>query len=680
VAGDQRRNGGGAHRRGESRRDKLELERLLALRHARLRRRSRKHRSVLLVLALLLASAVALVLATVAFTGRQILLSTCTTSDLRPLSLGENSFLYTNNMKLLGVVPSATNRQPLPLSSISHWLPDATVAIEDARFWQHGALDYQGIARAFYDDISTGHIVQGGSTLTQQLVRNLYIGNPQRTLSRKVKEACLAEKEFGKLSRKEILKAYLNEVFYGRHAYGAQAASVTYFSKNASELTLAQAALLAGLPQAPTDYDPLRNPKAALHRRNQVLRAMHKNGYISREKMLSAIHKPLLLRPGHLYTQLHQPNFFGWATQELAQKFGPKQVELGGLKVKTTLDPRLQALGLRAVTNVLHTSTDPAAALVAIDPRTGAVKAMVDYLPDGRKMQFNLATQAHRSTGSAFKPITLATALSEGVSLYSTFYGPAQIFITDPQCQDKNGPWDVHNSADEEAGTFNLLDATALSVNTIFAQLIAKVGVRNVKSMAHQLGITSTGSNFKTVCAMTLGSVGFTPLEMTDVYATFASGGVQHDPQAFESVREPNGRLVKLNANGRRILGPNVAAELTYALQGVIQHGTGTAAAISRPAAGKTGTANDFQDAWFCGYVPQLATCVWVGYPAGEIPMLNVEGVSEVFGGTLPAEIWHDFMGPAVANLKVVGFPTPTITGTTITGDGTYSYSQSPTG
>jgi penicillin-binding protein 1A len=680
VAGDQRRNGGGAHRRGESRRDKLELERLLALRHARLRRRSRKHRSVLLVLALLLASAVALVLATVAFTGRQILLSTCTTSDLRPLSLGENSFLYTNNMKLLGVVPSATNRQPLPLSSISHWLPDATVAIEDARFWQHGALDYQGIARAFYDDISTGHIVQGGSTLTQQLVRNLYIGNPQRTLSRKVKEACLAEKEFGKLSRKEILKAYLNEVFYGRHAYGAQAASVTYFSKNASELTLAQAALLAGLPQAPTDYDPLRNPKAALHRRNQVLRAMHKNGYITKKKMLSAIHKPLLLRPGHLYTQLHQPNFFGWATQELAKKFGPKQVELGGLKVKTTLDPRLQALGLRAVTNVLHTSTDPAAALVAMDPRTGAVKAMIDYLPDGRKMQFNLATQAHRSTGSAFKPITLATALSEGDSLYSTFYGPAQIFITDPQCQDKNGAWDVHNSADEEAGTFNLLDATANSVNTIFAQLIAKVGVRNVKSMAHQLGITSSGNYFKTVCAMTLGSVGFTPLEMTDVYATFASGGVHHDPQAFESVREPNGRLIKLNANGRRILGPNVAAELTYALQGVIQHGTGTAAAIARPAAGKTGTAENFQDAWFCGYVPQLATCVWVGYPAGEIPLLNVEGVSEVFGGTLPAEIWHDFMGPAVANLPVVGFPSPQLLGTSITGDGTYSYSQSPTG
>jgi penicillin-binding protein 1A len=678
VAGEHGRNGGGAPRRETSRRDKLELERLLALRHARLRRRSRKSRSILLVLALLLASAVALVLATVAFTGRQILLSTCNTNDLRPLSLGSNSFLYTNNGHLLGVVPSATNRQPLPLSKISSWLPEATVAIEDARFWQHGALDYQGIARALYDDISSGHVLQGGSTLTQQLVRNLFIGNPQRTLSRKVKEACLAEKEFQKLSRKQILKAYLNEVFYGRHAYGAQAASVTYFSKDASELTLAQAALLAGLPQAPTTYDPLRNPKAALHRRNQVLRAMHKNGYITADKMLSAIHKPLLLRPGHLYTQLHQPNFFGWATQELAKKFGSKEVELGGLKVKTTLDPRLQALGLRAVTNVLQTSTDPAAALVAMDPRTGAVKAMIDYLPDGRKMQFNLATQAHRSTGSAFKPITLATALSAGVSLYSTFYGPAQIFITDPQCQDKNGPWDVHNSADEEAGTFNLLDATAQSVNTIFAQLIAKVGVRNVKVWAHRLGITSSGKNFKTVCAMTLGSVGFTPLEMTDVYSTFASGGIHHDPQAFESVREPNGKLIKLNPSGRRILGPNVAAELTYALQGVIQHGTGTAAAIARPAAGKTGTAENFQDAWFCGYVPQLATCVWVGYPAGEIPLLNVEGVSEVFGGTLPAEIWHQFMGPAVANLPVVNFPHPQILGTEINGDGTYSYSQYP--
>src|SRR5207248_6814472 len=188
----------------------------------------------------------------------------------------------------------------------------------------------------------------------------------------------------------------------------------------------------------------------------------------------------------------------------------------------------------------------------------------------------------------------------------------------------------------------NLLDATANSVNTIFAQLIAKVGVRNVQAVAHHLGITSKGNDFKAVCAMTLGSVGFTPLEMTDVYATFASGGIHHAPQAFESVRGPTGKQIPLKTSVQRVLGPNVAAELTYALRGVIEHGTGTAAAISRPAAGKTGTAENFQDAWFCGYVPQLATCVWVGYPRGEIPLYNVEGVYQVFGGSLPAEIWHD--------------------------------------
>jgi penicillin-binding protein 1A len=686
MPGDPGRNGNGRgrgpHHRAQPRSD-FELERLLVARHGRMRRRNRKHRSLVLFLAIVFASLIALAVTTVAFTGRQILLSTCSLSDLRPLKLGENSFLYTNRMRLLGVVPSATNRQPLPLAKISSWLPEATVAIEDARFWQHGALDYQGIARAFYQDISQGHIVQGGSTITQEFVRNLYIGSNERTLSRKLKEACLAEKIFQRLSRKAILADYLNEVFYGRHAYGAEAAAQTYFSKSASELTLVQAALLAGLPQAPTTDDPIRNPHAALARRNEVLRAMWRNRYITVAKLRHAEKKPLLLRPGHLYTQLHQPNFFGWATQQLAEKLSQRQVELGGLRARTTLDQRLQGLASHAISSVLRTSTDPAAALVAIDPRTGAVKAMVDYLPSGRRMQFNFATQGHRSTGSSFKPITLATALSENDSLYSTFYGPPELHIITPECQDKNGAWDVHNYADEAAGTMNLLDATANSVNTIFAQLIAKVGVRNVMYTAARLGITTPrGSRyFEPACAITLGAVGFTPLEMTDVYATFASGGIQHDPQAFESVRGPNGKLIggiAHSVKGKRVLGPNVAAELTYALQGVVQHGTGTAAALSgRPVAGKTGTAENFQDAWFCGYVPQLATCVWVGYPHSEIPLLNIEGVAGVAGGTLPAEIWKAFMGPAVENLPVVNFRTPDLNGTQINGDGTYSYSYS---
>jgi penicillin-binding protein 1A len=689
MPGEPGRNGrngngrGGGPRRHIEPRPEFELERLLLARHGRLRRRNRKRRSVVLFLALIFASLIALAVTTVAFTGRQILLSTCSFSDLRPLKLGENSFLYTNRMQFLGVVPSATNRQPLPLAKISPWLPEATVAIEDARFWQHGALDYQGIARALYQDVSKGHIVQGGSTITQEFVRNLYIGSNQRTLARKLKEACLAEKVFQKLTRKEILADYLNEVFYGRHAYGAEAAAQTYFSKSASDLSLVQAALLAGLPQAPTTDDPIVNPHAAMARRNEVLRAMWKNGYITAAKLRHAEKKPLLLRPGRLYTQLHQPNFFGWATQQLAETFHQRQVELGGLRARTTLDMRLQGLALHAIKSVLRTSTDPAAALVAIDPRTGAVRSMVDYLPSGRRMQFNFATQGHRSTGSAFKPITLATALTADDSLYSTFYGPPELHIITPECQDKNGAWDVHNYADEAAGTMNLLDATANSVNTIFAQLIAKVGVRNVMATAARLGITTPrGSRFfQPACAITLGAVGFTPLEMTDVYATFASGGIQHDPQAFESVRGPNGKLIGGIAHGvtgKRVLGPNVAAELTYALQGVVQHGTGTAAALgSRPVAGKTGTAENFQDAWFCGYVPQLATCVWVGYPHSETPLLNIEGVAGVAGGTLPAEIWHDFMGPAVENLPVLQFPQPDITGTQINGDGTYSYSYS---
>jgi penicillin-binding protein 1A len=657
---------------------------MLLARHSRLRRASRKRRSIVLIGALLLASIVALLLATVAFTGQQILLSQCTLKDLRSLRLGENSFLYTDNGQLLGVVPSATNRQPLPLFRISPSLPQATVAIEDARFWQHGALDYRGILRALYQDLSQGHIVQGGSSITQELVRNLYIGNPQRTLSRKIKEACLAEKVFQKHTRKQILTDYLNEVFYGRHAYGAQAAARTYFSKPASKLTLVQAALLAGLPQAPTVYDPLSNPRAALARRNEVLHAMWKNGYISASKLREAVHKKLQLRPGHLYSELHQPNFFGWATQQLGNRFGSRQVELGGLKVTTTLDSRLQALATHAVSDVLHTSTDPAAAVVAIDPQTGDVKAMVDYLPSGQAMQFNLATQAHRSTGSSFKPITLATALSEGVSLYSTFYGPPELFITDPACATNNGPWDVHNFADETAGTMNLLDATANSVNTIFAQLISKVGARNVVAMAQHLGITETpgGPYFKPVCAITLGSVGFTPLEMADVYATFADGGVHHAPQAFRTVRSAKGKVIPLSDKGQRAISSSVAAQLDYALQGVVQHGTGTAAALgSRPVAGKTGTAENFQDAWFCGYVPQLATCVWVGYPRGEISLYNVEGVGAVAGGTLPAEIWRDFMEPAVSNLPVKDFPTPDLSGgSIISGTGTYSQYSSPTG
>ncbi|MDX6465776.1 MAG: penicillin-binding protein, partial [Gaiellaceae bacterium] len=288
-----------------------DLALVLAARRSRLRRRRSSGRR-LLVTAAVAAGLLGIALLTgAAFTGRALLFGSCRLDALRPIALGENSFLYARDGSLLGVVSSKTNRQPLQLDRMSPWLPKATVAIEDRRFWQHGALDYQGIARALYADINAGHIVEGGSSITQELVRNLYIGDATRTFDRKIKEACLAEKLAGTLSKKQILAAYLNEVFYGRHAFGAQAGAQTFFSTGASSLTLPQAALLAGLPQAPSVYDPVHRPDAALRRRNDVLRAMLVNGDISEMQFSEAVSSPLGLNLGRLYSSVRHPNFFG---------------------------------------------------------------------------------------------------------------------------------------------------------------------------------------------------------------------------------------------------------------------------------------------------------------------------------------------------------------------------------
>ncbi len=652
----------------------LELTALLLARRSRLRRvRARRKAGVAAVAAVVLLT---VVLAGAAASGRAVLLDSCTLNALAPVGLGQNSFVYADNGSLLGVIPSTVNRQPLRLDQISPYLRTATVAIEDRRFWQHGALDYQGIVRALYSDVTAGRIVQGGSTITQELVRNLYIGNASRTFSRKVKEACLAIKLAQVWTKPRILNAYLNEVFYGRAAHGAQAAAETFFSTRAQDLSLAQSALIAGLPQAPTVYDPLVHPAMAMQRRDEVLRAMLANRAITTDEYTRAVAAPLGLKPGNLYTRQQHENFFGWAEQQLVAKYGAGRVAAGGLRVRTTLDPSMQESALSAVRGVLRHPSDPAAALVAIDPRTGAVRAMVGYLPDGTKLKFNLATQSTRTAGSSFKPFVLATAIQQGISLYSSFSGPPSLVIPQHSCDGPQGPWDVHNYADESAGYMNLLSATANSVNTIFAQLVAKIGPSNVVPVAHRMGITT---NLQPVCSITLGTQPVNPLEMTDGYATLAAHGVHHAPQAFELVRAPNSSVLgQLTTRGDQAISSSVADQVTYALEGVIQHGTGTAAYFGRPAAGKTGTAENFQDAWFCGYVPQLAACVWVGYPKAEIPLTDIEGVGGVAGGTLPAEIWHDFMSAATAGMPALGFPTPQITGTTTYGTN-YSVPTAPT-
>jgi penicillin-binding protein 1A len=653
--------------------DDTELTALLAMRRARRRRRHRRHLALVVLVVVGIVTVASLTGA--ALTGRALIFDSCNLSSLRPVSLGSNSFLFAGDGSLLGVVASKTNRQPLLLDKMSPWLPKATVAIEDARFWQHGALDYQGIARALVENAAAGRIVQGGSTITQQLVRNLYIGDADRTLSRKVKEACLANKLAGVWSKPQILAAYLNEVFYGQHAYGAQAGAQTFYSTSAGKLTLPQAALLAGLPQAPSLYDPVQRPGAALARRNEVLRAMLVHGDITQPQFANAVASPLGLHLGTLYSAQRHPNFFGWATQQLVRRFGERRVEAGGLQVRTTLDPRMQYDARAAAASVLRTKTDPAAALVAIDPQTGAVKAMVSYLPDGRTLKFNLASQSGRTAGSSFKPFTLAAAIDQGASVYSGFSGPSELTITDPKCSFNGVPWTVHNYADESGGYMNLLDATANSVNTIFAQLVDIVGPTNVAKTAHAMGITTP---LESVCSITLGTQPVNPLEMASGYATLAARGIYHAPQAFQTVRGPEGAVIGgLKDAGKRAIPQNTADLVTYALEGVVSHGTGTAAYFGRPAAGKTGTAENFQDAWFCGYVPQLAACVWVGYPKAEIPLYNIEGWSSVFGGSLPAMIWNRFMSQAVKKLPARGFVYPQFTGHTVSSP--YSYVPSYT-
>jgi penicillin-binding protein 1A len=625
--------------------------------HRRQRRRGRPVARRLAVGAVLVGL-VGAVLTGIGYTGMAAFRSSCSLASERPIELGSNSFVYAANGSRLGMVPAVRRRQPVALHQMSPWLARATVAIEDRRFWQHGALDYEAIVRAAIADAAAGRIVQGGSTITEQLVRNLYLGTTKpMSLEGKIDEACLAVQLARIWPKQRILAAYLNQIYYGNHAYGVQAAAETYFGRSARRLTLPQAALLAGLPQAPSTYDPFRKPKAARSRRTQVLAAMFSNGGISDARYEKAVRSPLGLRHTPPSLQAPRSDFFRHVTGELDRRLGARRAGTGGLRIETTLAPRLQRAANEAIVAHLRTPGDPAAALVAIDSRTGAIRALTSLVPGRRQPLFNLATQSHRQAGSAFKTFTLTAALEDGISLDSVWTGPPTLTIPDPRCLNANGPWQVHNYADEAAGTMPLVQAIAHSVNTIFAQVVVKVGPDRVAQVAQRMGITSP---LQPVCSITLGSQAVTPLEMTDAFATLADRGVRHAPFAVAKVKGPEGVLLwRTSGRARAAVPQDVADHVTWALQHVITEGTGTAAAIGRPAAGKTGTGEEFQDAWFCGYVPQLAACVWVGYPQGEIPMENVEGFAGVFGGSLPALIWHDFMTAAVANRPVENFAIP---------------------
>jgi penicillin-binding protein 1A len=579
-------------------------------------------------------------------------------SRLKPHLPGVNSVIRDGSGRMLARVASTENRVPVKSSQISPWLKSATVAIED-RFYQHGGVDYESTERALWANVTAGHVVQGGSTLEQQLAKLLYLDDSQ-TLTRKAQEAALAQQIADRWSHDRILSTYLNVVPYGGVTYGCQSAAKAYCNTSCSRLTLLQAALLAGIPRSPTDYDPLVHPQAARARRNEVLAAMAENGDITVARAGRLARRPLGLDPPR-FNHTRQSYFVQYVEQSLRNRFGKRRLQEGGLNVRTTIDQRLQADAARAFRDVLTTPGGPAAALVSIDPRTGAIRAFASST-SARHVQYNLPSQAHRQAGSAFKPFALLAAMvDDHIDPETTYYSGAAPFVTRvPGCNYDlpSCTWKVENAEPGGAGTLNLHEALDGSVNAVFARLSIDIGADPTVDMAYTLGIPRS-DHLPRVPSIVLGTGLVSPLDMTSAYATIAAGGIRHRPIAITSITSYDGSIhqnTPAGANpGRRVIPAWAASELTSILEDNITcrlglcTGGGARLSPARPQAGKTGTVEAHLDAWFCGYTPALATCVWMGFPSGETSMIPAVGTGESFGGGYPASIWKDYMTRAVA-------------------------------
>src|SRR4051795_4167454 len=564
-------------------------------------------------------------------------------NSLKPVDKGAVSQVFAADGRRLGFIESSDLRTPITDSQIPKVVKQATVAIEDQRFYHHGGVDPEGIVRAAIRNVGSGKTLQGGSTITQQLVRNLYI-SPERTFARKIKEAKLAEELEDKHSKRWILDTYLNSVSYGtvggQSAVGIQAASRLFFDKPAKELTLAQAAMLAGLPQAPSDYNPFTERRRALGRRNNVLHEMIKQKLITPQVGAHAMASKLGVRENSYYTAKRENYFFDFVKEELIDRYGANTVRKGGLKVYTTVDLDLQKQARKAIAGQLYEPGDPASAIVSIDPSNGYIRAMASSGKYGSN-KFNYAAQGHRQPGSTAKVWVLMTALRRGVDPESTTYNSHELDLTTPF-----GPWKVSTYSHSYGGSMNLVQATLTSDNTVYAQLDLDLGPKEVRKTAYDMGIKTKLNAYP---AEGLGGLklGVSPLEQADAYATIASGGVRHRPVAIRKVVFPDGKVDNLGKpRGVRVFKDGTTYEATKILQKNIRSGTGTAADIGCPAAGKTGTTDEFSDAWFVGFTRRLTTGVWVGYPNHRVSMTSVHGIS-VAGGTFPARIWHDYMQTA---------------------------------
>ena len=571
-------------------------------------------------------------------------------NNMRP---AVSSQVFDSHGRLITTLHSDQNRLPIDINKVPQNLQNAFIAAEDNRFYEHIVIDPIGIFRAIFANLTNRGIAQGGSTITQQLAKNAFLSQEQ-TLKRKIQEAMLALEIEHKYSKKEILEMYMNQIYFGQGAYGIQTAAKTYFNKDVNELTLTQCAMLAGLPKSPNYYSPFNNLNEAKKRKNVVLDQMVKYGYVSAAEAEDAKNQDLGLSKSH---QSKEPDeyasFIDYVSQQVAKKYGDDALYKEGLKIYTTMDVDKQHAAVRAMRNLPNNYTDengltqPQAAIVSIDPKTGHILAMVG----GRGQDsFNRASMAVRQPGSAFTPFVYLTALQHDMTPDTTMNDQPVTY----------GNWSPKNAGGSYSGTMTLSDALAHSVNTIAVQLADQVGTKNIIANAKKMGITTLDAKDDNL-AMALGGLtkGVTPLEMASAYGTFANKGVHVKPTAIVKILDRNGNVLEdastleKEETKTRVMSEREAYEMTTMLEGVIDHGTGTAAAIGRPAAGKTGTTDDNKDAWFVGYTPDIVTAVWIGDDTGS------HSLGEIYGGTIPAEIWKDYMSSATSDESGGDFSAP---------------------
>jgi penicillin-binding protein 1A len=570
---------------------------------------------------------------------------------IKPQDQGAASVIYSADGHRLGFISNDVLRTPVTGGQIPQVARDATVAIEDRRFFEHKGVDFEGVIRAAVKNLESKDDVQGGSTLTMQLIRNLYTKDTVRTgvegYKRKIREAKLAEElenqHPGRRGKRWILDQYLNNVPYGtvggKTAVGIQAAARIFYDKPADKLTLSEAALLAGLPQAPSLYNPFLSAGKAEARRNDVLRRMADQGFITQSQADQAIREPLGVKANGYYSKKRESYFYDYVKQQLVDEYGAKRVQAGGMHIYTTLNLKMQQAARKALDDNLG-GTDRSGAIVSIDPANGDIKAMASTARYGQ-FKFNLAAQGGYAAGSTFKVMVLMTALRKGVDPDSTTYTSMPLKFNDP----KYGPIDVHTYSNSYIGRANLVKATLTSDNSIYQQLDLDVGPDNVTQTARDMGIKSP---MESVPAEGLGGLkhGVSPLEMADAYATIASNGWRNKVSAVRKVCFPKklgGFDCKVEkAHRHRAFEDGVTAEATKILKANVEGGTGTAAQFGCPAAGKTGTVDDFTDAWFVGYTPRLATSVWVGHATDRRTL----GAGAA-GGTTAAPIWGQYMKSA---------------------------------